>query len=349
MDRELRVEPCPNPFHRRKNLAQTLEREELALQRHEHRVARRHGVDGEEVERRRAVDEDIAVGGLARLHRQRRHRLAQPEIPVRRAGDLQLDAKQIERRRHDVETRHRRLDRGLRERSFADQHVIGRNRVRVALDAEAGRGVALRIDVDDQHRLVDRRERRAEVDRRRGLPHPALLVGDRKDPRSLRKRIGEIHGRAFGLTIADGEHATARIRRAWQVYHIEVEGLRCRLALLHIILALQEQHDACPRARKARRAAARSASGASARAEIDIRSALPSSAHALRSARWRRVAFAPVSRIAARRNAAFLAFDFDQREVPTPGGPCSAIADDQPRKTCAASEIDPFAKIGGAC
>ena len=55
-------------------------------------------------------------------------------------------------------------------------------------------------------------------------------------------------------------------------------------------------------------------------------------------------AFAPVSRIAARRNAAFLRFDFDQREVPLRLRSFDGDRHDQARKAGAAAEIDPFAE-----
>ena len=48
-------------------------------------------------------------------------------------------------------------------------------------DAETGRGVALRVEVDHQHPVAERRQRGAEVDRGRGLADAALLVGDGKD------------------------------------------------------------------------------------------------------------------------------------------------------------------------
>ena len=44
---------------RLEKLAEALQREELALQRHQHRVGRRHRVDGQEVQRRRAIDQHI--------------------------------------------------------------------------------------------------------------------------------------------------------------------------------------------------------------------------------------------------------------------------------------------------
>ena len=71
-----------------------------------------------------------------------------------------------------------------RMRRGAGQHVIGRGAARLAVDAEPGRGVALRIEVDDQHVLADGGERGAEIDRGRGLADAALLVGDRQHPRA---------------------------------------------------------------------------------------------------------------------------------------------------------------------
>src|SRR3990170_3777343 len=79
----------------------------------------------------------------------------------------------------------RRGDGGL-----AAQHIEGRYRALV--DAEPGAGIALRIEVDDEHALPDRRERRPEIDGRGGLADAALLVGERKNARAARSEW--IHG-----------------------------------------------------------------------------------------------------------------------------------------------------------
>ena len=47
-----------------------------------------------------------------------------------------------------------------------DQHLVDRGRPAVVVDAERGRCVALRVDVDDQHAEAGLRERRSQVDRR---------------------------------------------------------------------------------------------------------------------------------------------------------------------------------------
>ncbi len=72
---------------------------------------------------------------------------------------------------------------GLAQRHLADQHVIGRGVAVAAIDAEAGGGVALRIQIDDQHALADRGECRPEIDRRGGFADAALLVGQSENPR----------------------------------------------------------------------------------------------------------------------------------------------------------------------
>ena len=52
---------------------------------------------------------------------------------------------------------------------------------RPLVDAEPGAGIALRIEIDDQHALADGGERRAEIDGRGRLADAALLVGERED------------------------------------------------------------------------------------------------------------------------------------------------------------------------
>ncbi len=84
------------------------------------------------------------------------------------------------------------------ELRLAHQHMIGRFLRRPAGNAETGAGIALRIEIDDQHRLADRRQRRTEIDGGRGLADPALLVGDRENPGAGRARERQImlrHGK----------------------------------------------------------------------------------------------------------------------------------------------------------
>ena len=110
------------------------------------------------------------------------------------------------RRRGGRASRARRRGAGQRsamialvEVGLAGEHVVGRDAPALAVDAEAGRGVALRVEVDDQHLLADRGERRAEIDRRRGLADAALLVGEREHARLRdRRRGGRNRSRGVG-------------------------------------------------------------------------------------------------------------------------------------------------------
>jgi hypothetical protein len=129
VDRQLRIERRLDLLDGLQQLRQAFEREELALQRNENRVRGRHRIDGEQVERRRTVDQHVAevadAGELAGV--QRRDRGAQTERAVARLAELELEAGQIHGRRRDRKPRHRGGDDGVAQRRFANQHVVGRD------------------------------------------------------------------------------------------------------------------------------------------------------------------------------------------------------------------------------
>src|SRR5712672_641744 len=101
-------------------------------------------------------------------------------------ADLELEARQIHGGRRDMQMRDRGGENRLAQRSFAGDEIVGRDLPAFLVDAEPGRGIALRIEVDDEHALADGGERGAEIDRGRGLADAALLVGDRQHPRRRR-------------------------------------------------------------------------------------------------------------------------------------------------------------------
>jgi hypothetical protein len=73
------------------------------------------------------------------------------------------------------------------------------------LDVEGRRGVALRVQVDDQHPLPELREPGRDVHRRGGLADATLLVRDHEDPGGLRPR----HHRP-GRGVRAGQDAVVR-------------------------------------------------------------------------------------------------------------------------------------------
>ena len=70
---------------------------------------------------------------------------------------------------------------GVGKRRMADQYFVDRLLALLLGDAKAGRGVALRVDVDDQDLLAHGRERGTQIDRGRRLPDAAFLVRDDDD------------------------------------------------------------------------------------------------------------------------------------------------------------------------
>jgi hypothetical protein len=127
------------------------------------------------IQRRRAVDEDVVVV------------LADRRQGVTQAALLHLHLEQGDLRGGEVAVGRQQLVaavlgelHGLAEIAFADQHVVDRVFQAVLVDAAAHGRVALRVEVDQQHPALGRHQRGGQVDARRGLAHPAFLVGDRE-------------------------------------------------------------------------------------------------------------------------------------------------------------------------
>src|SRR5438477_4980925 len=85
-----------------------------------------------------------------------------------------------------MQSRHRRGHDGIAKRRFADQHVVGRAAPVATVDAKTSGGVALRIEIDDQHAFADRGECGTEIDGGGGLAYAALLIRQRQDARMTR-------------------------------------------------------------------------------------------------------------------------------------------------------------------
>ena len=87
-------------------------------------------------------------------------------------GQVDVAGQQVEafRRLHD-----------RRRRVHFQQDVGGRGAQLALVDAAAHGGVALRVEVDQQHALGRVRQRGGQVDRGGGLADPAFLVGNSDD------------------------------------------------------------------------------------------------------------------------------------------------------------------------
>ena len=157
---------------------QPLERVVLALHRDQHAVGRDQRIDRQHVQRRRTIDEhdvELLDGSAASASRSRD---SQPGLPIIShfgrdqvlVGGHQFEIGVIDRR---AAPRRRRCRRATHRSSSA--------RTRALVDAAAHGRVALRIDVDQQHAPLRRRQRGGEIDARRRLADAAFLIGDGED------------------------------------------------------------------------------------------------------------------------------------------------------------------------
>ena len=71
-----------------------------------------------------------------------------------------------------------------------EQQRIGAGTALRPFQTYPGAGIALRVEVDDQHLAADGSQRRCQVDRRRRLTDAAFLVRDRNDSR-LRRGVAD--------------------------------------------------------------------------------------------------------------------------------------------------------------
>ncbi len=113
--------------------------------------------------------------------------LLQATLAGDHAHELDLGAGQVDGGGHHPESgqllaRRHHVGEGL----TLHQHVVRRGHAAVVVDAEGGRGVALGVEVDDEHALPELRQGGGHIDRGRRLADPALLVGHHEDAGLLR-------------------------------------------------------------------------------------------------------------------------------------------------------------------
>ena len=162
--------------------AQALERVVLALHRDHHGIRGHQRIQREHVERRRTVDQNHVEILAHRLQR-----IAQLEFASRNhAEQPDLGGRQILIGRHQHEAavldRHQRFHGG----AIAQHHLATGARLRVLVDAASHGGIALRIEVDQQHAPFGRRQRGSKIDGGRGLSDAAFLICDCDDPLHVR-------------------------------------------------------------------------------------------------------------------------------------------------------------------
>src|ERR1017187_1151174 len=154
-------------------LGNPFQSEEFALDGHQYGVGGDEGVQGEQVQGGRAVDEDKAV-----ILADFRDALTKAEFAVGDVHEFQVGADQVLVCRYEMEP----LKIGRHDcvfwRNIPKQYVIGAWPGRVFGNAGARGGVAMGIGVDHYYSEVVCGQRGGQIDGGRGLTDSAFLIGD---------------------------------------------------------------------------------------------------------------------------------------------------------------------------
>ncbi len=164
-----------HPLDGAHEVRQPFERVVLALHRDQHAPCCSERVDGEQAERRRAIDENEVVVAHDALERDLETRLARLQFDQLdlRAGELAVGGHQV------VAT-------ALRARAYGcqlgepEQNVVDGANDSALVHAASHRRVTLRIEIDQEHAPTSLSKRGGEVDAGRRLADAALLIHDRK-------------------------------------------------------------------------------------------------------------------------------------------------------------------------
>src|SRR5678815_85014 len=150
----------------------SLESEILALDGNEHGVGRGEGIDREQAETWRRVQQDeVEIRAVGLEH------LSQSELAVLARGKLHFQAGEVRVRRDDLE----KLEwcpRGSGCASSREKRLVKTRRL---LLAKARGEISLRVQIDGQDALFGDGETGGQIDGGGGLSHPSFLVGDGYD------------------------------------------------------------------------------------------------------------------------------------------------------------------------
>ena len=116
------------------------------------------------------------------------HSSLEPVLARDDGDQLDFGTSEVDRGRQDLEIgRLGGVDHMIRERGAGHQHLVRTGGARRVVDAEGGRGVALGIEIHQQHRQPAEREGGRQVDAGGGLSDAALLVRDDEDAGEWRR------------------------------------------------------------------------------------------------------------------------------------------------------------------
>ena len=175
-DVELGIDGLADFAHGGDEVGDAFEGVVFAHHRHDDAVGGDKAVEGEQGEGGRAVDENVVVVV---------GHFGQGVFQAHFAGDFLHEFHFRARQRavggQDAVAAGGAFGHGFAHGGFAEQDVVDAFGDGGFVDAAAGGGVALRVEINDEHAHVFRRERGGEVDGGGGFAHAAFLVGDGDD------------------------------------------------------------------------------------------------------------------------------------------------------------------------
>jgi hypothetical protein len=198
----------------RDELAETLQRVVLALERHEDGVGRRQRIDGQQTQGWGAVHEDVVVG-----LRDGRQDPGETPFPPGERRKLHFGPGEGDRGSHEIEAR----DLGGRgepvEGHVVHERVVDRPSIGCARGSKATRRVALGVEVDHEDARTVGGEVCGDVDDGGSLPDAALLVGAGNRLAHLPTRLSgdhdrEVYHRGPHPILLAASESPARPRRA---------------------------------------------------------------------------------------------------------------------------------------
>src|SRR3954453_7318659 len=173
LDLDVRVELLAHHGQGVLELDQPAHGQILALHGDDYLVRRREGVDRQQPEARRGVDEDEVV---VLLHG--RERLLQGPLAADHRRHRDLRAGEVDRGAGPIPLA---LADPLAHGDAVHEHVVHRLLERVGVDPLAHRQVGLGVEIDAKGAVAALDEGRREVEGRGGLCHSALLIGEGDD------------------------------------------------------------------------------------------------------------------------------------------------------------------------
>ena len=148
-DTETRVQALFHQLHSPQKLRKAFECVELALKRHEDPISRNQGIDRQETQRRRAVDDDVVVRRAKSTEG-----APQPILSPIEPNELDLRTHEVDIGRQKPQT----WQHGLSYRFFGwfcrDESVIDRRIQGRFIDPESCCGVPLGIEIDKKGRAL---------------------------------------------------------------------------------------------------------------------------------------------------------------------------------------------------